>query len=65
MLYLVKTLRRLVLMAGELKNRQHYGVTVDIGLLRKLRELSEKTQIPQSKLIDRAIELLLQEHKGR
>ena len=52
-------------MAGELKNRQHYGVTVDIGLLRKLRELSEKTQIPQSKLIDRAIELLLQEHKGR
>jgi len=50
-------------MPGELRYRRHYGVTVDIKLLDKLKELSETTQIPQSKLIDRAITLLLKEYE--
>lgn len=50
-------------MAGDLKNRQHYGVTVDKEILRKFRELSDKTRIPQSKLLDEAIEDLLKKYE--
>lgn len=47
---------------GDLKNRQRYTASLDNGLIEKLKELSTKTKIPQSKLLDEAIELLLQKH---
>jgi len=52
-------------MAGALKNRQHYGVTIDIETLKKFRELAEKTRIPQSKLMDEALEDLLKKYSDK
>jgi len=49
-------------MAGELKNRVHYGVTIDKVLVSKLRELSSLTKIPQSKLLDESLELLFEKY---
>jgi metal-responsive CopG/Arc/MetJ family transcriptional regulator len=46
----------------ELVNRKRFNTSVDINLLNSLDELSEKTMIPKSKLIDRALELLLKEY---
>jgi len=50
-------------MAGELKNRVHYGVTLDKKLVIRLRELSESTKIPQSKLMDEALEILFRKYE--
>lgn len=49
-------------MAGDLKNRKHYGVTVDIKILAKFRELSDATRIPQSRLMDEALEDLIKKY---
>lgn len=51
-------------MAGELKNRQHYGVTIDKEVLSKFRGLADKTRIPQSKLIDEALIDLLKKYSN-
>ncbi|AYE35332.1 ribbon-helix-helix domain-containing protein [Clostridium septicum] len=45
-----------------LVNRQRYSSTFDIELLEKMKELSKETSIPMSKLLDKALELLLKEH---
>ena len=50
---------------GKLVNRERFGVTIDKDLLRKFRELSDRTQIPQSKLMDRAIKLVLKDMEGQ
>jgi hypothetical protein len=50
-------------MAGELKNRQHYGVTIDIKILVRFRELAESTRIPQSRLLDEALNDLLRKYE--
>jgi len=42
-----------------LKNRMKIGSAVDIELYTKLKQLSETSQIPISKLLDNAIKLLL------
>ena len=42
-----------------LKNRMKIGSAVDIELYNKLKQLSETSQIPISKLLDNAIKLLL------
>jgi hypothetical protein len=47
-----------------LKTRKHYGVTIDLKLLDKFKELSESTRIPQSRLMDEAIKDLLEKFKG-
>lgn len=52
-------------MAGNLKTRTRYTATVDADLVENLKELSQKTRIPQSKLMDEAIELLLKNHNVR
>lgn len=52
-------------MAGALKNRQHYGVTIDIEILKKFRELADKTRIPQSKLMDEALADLLKKYSDK
>jgi len=46
----------------DLVNRKRFNTSVDINLLNSLDELSERTMIPKSKLIDRALELLLKEY---
>jgi len=47
---------------GDLKNRQRYTTSVDNELVEKFKELSTKTKIPQSKLLDEAIELVLKKY---
>lgn len=39
----------------DLKTRKRFTTTIDIGVQKTLQELSQKTRIPQSKLIDEAI----------
>lgn len=48
---------------SDLVNRTRLGNAVDKGLKEKLIQLSKETNIPQSKLLDEAIMLLLKEHK--
>ena len=44
----------------DLKNREPVNCAVDKELNKKLIQLSKDTKIPKSKLLDEAIELLLQ-----
>lgn len=44
------------------KNRKHWSTSTDPNLLNSLKELSDKTRIPVSKLLDEAIEDLLVKH---
>lgn len=46
-----------------LKNRVVPSTAVNKELYEKIRELSKETSIPMSKLLDKAIELLLKEYK--
>lgn len=48
---------------SDLKNRVRIGNAVDKQLFEKLKQLSEQTMIPMSRLLDRGIELLLEEYK--
>jgi len=45
-----------------LKNRASFGTTVDKTLLNSIKELSLKTRVPISRLIDEAIEDLLKKY---
>ena len=47
-----------------LKNRTKIGSAIDNELYNKLKELSEKTRIPISKLLDEALSDLLEKHKS-
>lgn len=44
-----------------MSKRESFGSTMDTKLLNDLREMSKETDIPISKLIDRAVSLLLKE----
>lgn len=44
---------------SDLKNRERYTSSIDIILLKRIKNLSKDTKIPISKLLDEAIELLL------
>jgi metal-responsive CopG/Arc/MetJ family transcriptional regulator len=46
---------------GKLVNRTKLGDAVDNTLLEELTKLSKETNVPRSKLLDLAIELLLKE----
>lgn len=46
-------------MRKDLTNREPVNCAVDKELNQKLIQLSKKTNIPKSKLLDKAIELLL------
>ena len=48
---------------ADLKNRERLGTSTDRILTEDLRELSEQSRIPISRLVDEAIELLLKKHK--
>lgn len=45
-----------------LKNRQRYTNSIDNELIGRLKKLSNDTKIPQSKLLDEAIELVLKKY---
>ena len=45
---------------SDLKNRVRYTNSIDIKLLEALKKYSKETGIPMSKLLDRAIKLLLE-----
>lgn len=47
---------------GKLKDRTQFATSIKIELKEQFQELSERTRIPQSKLMDEAIENLLKKH---
>lgn len=47
---------------SDLKNRTRYSTSIDKELLNKLKELSITTKIPATKLLDEAIEELLNKY---
>jgi metal-responsive CopG/Arc/MetJ family transcriptional regulator len=47
---------------SDLKTRTRIGNTLDKNLLEKLKELSNATRIPMSRLLDEAVEDLIQKH---
>ena len=48
----------------KLRTRKSYTSSYDITLINRLKKLSSTTKIPQSKLLDEAIEDLLKKYKG-
>lgn len=46
----------------DLTNRVRIGNAIDKKLYEQLKQLSQKTMIPMSKLLDRGIELVLKEY---
>ena len=48
-----------------LKNRERIGSAIDKVLLNKLREYSKESKIPLSRLLDEAIEDLLNKRKSK
>ncbi len=46
-----------------LKNRTPISNAIDTKLFEQLKQLSERTMIPMSKLLDKAIELVLKEYE--
>lgn len=48
-----------------LKNRKKTGIAIKLELVSALKELSESTRVPQSKLMDEAIEDLLNKYKNK
>lgn len=48
-----------------LKNRERIGSAIDKELLNRLREYSRESKVPLSKLLDEAIEDLLNKRKAR
>lgn len=48
---------------SDLTTRVRIGNAVNKELFEKLKQLSEKTMIPMSKLLDRGIELVLKEYE--
>ncbi|MBZ5753521.1 ribbon-helix-helix domain-containing protein [Metabacillus rhizolycopersici] len=47
---------------SDLKTRTRIGNTLDTNLLKKLKDLSGNTRIPMSRLLDEAVEDLIQKH---
>lgn len=48
-----------------LKNRVRIGNSIDKKLFEELQELSDKTRIPMSRLLDEAIEDLVKKHQKK
>ncbi|SHI73013.1 ribbon-helix-helix domain-containing protein [Parasporobacterium paucivorans] len=46
------------------ENRVSFSTSIDFRLSEQLKDLSERSKIPMSRLIDRGIELVLQEYDG-
>jgi hypothetical protein len=50
---------------SDLKTRTRIGNTLDTELLKLLRQLSYDTRIPMSRLLDEAVEDLIQKHNSK
>lgn len=50
---------------NKLVNRKKLGSAVRTEYAEKLKELSEETMVAQSKLLDRALELLFKEYENK
>ena len=50
---------------SDLKTRTRIGNTLDTNLLKMLKELSSDTRIPMSRLLDEAVEDLIQKHNSK
>lgn len=48
---------------SDMKTRQRYTASFDKDLLQELKDLSKETDIPLSKLLDRALRMLLKKEK--
>ena len=55
----------MTILAGKLVNRTKLGDAIDNNLYDKLNILKENTRIPRSKLLDEAVELLLEKYKDK
>ena len=49
----------------DLKNRVRFSTSLDKDLAKRLEDLSITTRIPKSKLVDEAIEMLLNKHENK
>ena len=49
----------------DLKHRKQLGGTVRIDLLEELNKLSKESGIPKTRLIDKALEMLLAEYSNK
>ncbi|WP_300891572.1 ribbon-helix-helix domain-containing protein [uncultured Clostridium sp.] len=49
----------------DLKNRVRFSTSLDKDLAKRLEDLSITTRIPKSKLVDEAIEILLDKHENK
>ena len=49
---------------NDYKNRERITFSIKKELVTAIKQLSESTRIPQSRLMDEAIELLLRKHQG-
>lgn len=45
--------------------KKHYGTYLDEKQIKALRQLSDRTRIPQADLVREAVELLLEKHSGK
>jgi hypothetical protein len=54
----------ITLVKPQLVNREPFSSTIKNGLLGRLRDLSDETRIPISKLLDEALEDLLIKYSG-
>jgi hypothetical protein len=53
-----------MLKLSDLTTRKRYTNTIDIKLLESLKELSQQTRIPESRLLDEAIHDLLKKYEA-
>jgi len=47
---------------GELKNRQRYTTSIENEVVEKFKEVSERTRIPQSKLVEEAMKYIIKKY---
>lgn len=50
-------------MTGDLKNRERIGTSLPIHLVKQLKDYSNKSMIPISKIIQKSIEMYLESTK--
>ncbi len=49
---------------NDYKNRERITFSIKKELIAQIKQLSKQSRIPQSRLVDEAIELLLRKHQG-
>ena len=52
-------------MRKQATKRKAATFTLDIGTIEKLQELSDKTKIPQARLVEMGIQMILDQHENK